>query len=144
MGIIYTPNILKHWFTDSLYDTPTFQKLWHVIDFIFFSNFYTSMAKQTPAMLPIMGEEAVVTNFAFLLIWNFVLLVTPDITPVLSNNDAIKSLSAVRYFFKKKLQEEASLCPHEKPSIKHFLLQQESKQTKASLKNCVCLCLLPR
>ena len=27
MGIIYTPNILKHWFRDSLYDTPTFQKL---------------------------------------------------------------------------------------------------------------------
>ena len=25
MGIIYTPNILKHWFTDGLYDTPTFQ-----------------------------------------------------------------------------------------------------------------------
>ena len=63
MGIIYTPNILKHWFTDSLYDTPTFQKLWHVIDFIFFRNFYTSMAKQT---------LAVVTKFPFLLIWNFV------------------------------------------------------------------------
>ena len=30
MGIIYTPNILKHWFTDSLHDTQTFQKLWHV------------------------------------------------------------------------------------------------------------------
>ena len=28
MGLIYTPNILKHWFTDSLYDTSTFQKLW--------------------------------------------------------------------------------------------------------------------
>ena len=27
MGIIYTPNILKQWFTDGLYDTPTFQKL---------------------------------------------------------------------------------------------------------------------
>ena len=26
---------------------------------------------------------------------------------------------------------------HEKLSFKHFLLQQESKQTKASLKNCV-------
>ena len=72
MGIIYTPNILKHWFTDSLYDTPTFQKLWHVIDFIFFSYFYTSVAKQTPAMIPMMGEEAVVTKFAFLLIWNLV------------------------------------------------------------------------
>ena len=71
MGIIYTPNILKHWFTDSLYDTPTFQKLWHVIDFIFFSYFYTSVAKQTPAMIPMIGEEAVVTKFAFLLIWNF-------------------------------------------------------------------------
>ena len=30
MGIIYTPIILKHWFTDSLHDTQTFQKLWHV------------------------------------------------------------------------------------------------------------------
>ena len=29
------------------------------------------MAKQTPAMIPMMGEEAVVTKFAFLLIWNF-------------------------------------------------------------------------
>ena len=27
MGIIYTPNILNQWFTVSLYDTPTFQKL---------------------------------------------------------------------------------------------------------------------
>ena len=72
MGIIYTPNILKYSFIDSLYDTPTFQKLWHVIDFIFFRNFYTSMAKQTPAMIPMMGEEAVVTKFAFLLIWNLV------------------------------------------------------------------------
>ena len=71
-GIIYTPNILNHWFTNSLYDTPTFQKFWHVIYFIFFRNFYTSMAKQTPVMIPMMGEEAVVTKFAFLLIWNFV------------------------------------------------------------------------
>ena len=76
MGIIYTPNILKHWFTDSLYDTPTFEKLWHVIDFIFFRDFYTSMAKQTPAMIPVMGEQAVVTKFAFLLIQNFVLNLT--------------------------------------------------------------------
>ena len=58
MGIIYTPNILNHWFTDSLYDTPNFQKLWYVIDFIFFRNFYTSMAKWTPAMTPMMGEES--------------------------------------------------------------------------------------
>ena len=72
MGIIFIPNILKYWVTDSLYNTPSFQKLWHVIDFIFFRNFYTSMAKQTPAMIPMMGEEAVVTKFAFLLIWNFV------------------------------------------------------------------------
>ena len=27
MGIIYKPNVLKHWSTDSLYYTPTFQKL---------------------------------------------------------------------------------------------------------------------
>ena len=33
---------------------------------------------------------------------------------------------------------------HEKLSFKHFLLQQESKQTKASLKNCVYLRLLPK
>ena len=63
MGIIYTPNILNHWFTDSLYDTPTFQKLWYVIDF---KNFHTSMAKQTPAMIRMMTEEAVVTKFVFL------------------------------------------------------------------------------
>ena len=73
MVIIYIPKILKHWFTGSLYDTPTFQKLWHVIDFIFFRNLYTSMAKQTPAIIPMMGEETVVTKFAFLLIWNFVI-----------------------------------------------------------------------
>ena len=72
MEIIYKPNILKHWFPDSLYETPTFQKLWHVIDFIFFRNFYASIAKQTLAMTPMMGEEAFVTKFAFLLIWNFV------------------------------------------------------------------------
>ena len=51
MGTIYTPNTRKHWFTDSLYDTPTFRKLWHGIDFIYFRHFYTSMAKQTPAMI---------------------------------------------------------------------------------------------
>ena len=72
MKIIYTPNFLKHWLTDSQYDTPTFQKFWNVIDFIFFSSFYTSMAKQTPDMIAMMREEAVVTKFAFLLIWNFV------------------------------------------------------------------------
>ena len=32
---------------------------------------------------------------------------------------------------------------HEKLPIKHFLLQQESKQKKASLKNCLYLWLLP-
>ena len=66
MGMIYTPNILKYSFIDSLYDTPTFQKLWHVIDFIYFRNFYTSMAKKTPAMIPMMGKEAVVIKFTFL------------------------------------------------------------------------------
>ena len=65
-GIIYTPNILKHWFTDGLYDTPTFQKLWHVIDFIYFRKFYTSMAKKIPAMISMIGKEAAVTKFAFL------------------------------------------------------------------------------
>ena len=68
MGIIDTPNILKHWFTDSLYDTLTFQKLSHVIDFIYFRNLYTSITKETPAMMPMMGKEAVVTKFTFLLI----------------------------------------------------------------------------
>ena len=63
MGIINTQNILKHWLTDNLYDTPTFQKLWRVIDFIYFRNFYTSMTKQTPAMIPVMEKEAVVTKF---------------------------------------------------------------------------------
>ena len=72
MRITYTPNILNHWFTGSLYDTKTFQKLWHLIDFIFFRTFNTLMARQTPAMIPMMGEEAVVTKFAFLLIWNLV------------------------------------------------------------------------
>ena len=72
MGIIYIPNILKHWFTDSLYDSPNIQMLWHVIDSIYFSNFSTSIAKQTPAMIPMMGKEAVFTQFAFLPIWNFV------------------------------------------------------------------------
>ena len=74
----------------------------------------------------------------------FLLLVTPDILPVTGNNDAIKRLSSVRYFSYKKLQEGASLCPHEKLPIKHFLLEQESKQTQASLKNCVYLWLLPK
>ena len=31
------------------------------------------MAKQNPAMIPVMGEEAVVPEFVFLMIWNFVL-----------------------------------------------------------------------
>ena len=73
MGIINIPNILKHWFTDNLYDTPTFQKLWDVIDFIYFRNFYTSITTQTPAMMPMMGKEAVVNKFTFLLIWNFII-----------------------------------------------------------------------
>ena len=68
MGIIYKSTILKQWFTDGLYDTPTFQKLFHVIDFIYVRTFYISMAKKTPAMIPMMGEETVVKNFAFLLI----------------------------------------------------------------------------
>ena len=78
-------------------------------------------------------KEPIFTNYFFLL------LVTPDIPPVSGNNDAIKRLPFVSYFSLKKLQEGASLCPHEKLPIKHFLLQQESKQTKASLKNCAYL-----
>ena len=31
------------------------------------------MAKQNPAMISVMGEEAVVPEFVFLMIWNFVL-----------------------------------------------------------------------
>ena len=73
MGIIYTPNILKHCYIDSLYDTPTFQKLWHVIDLIYFRNVYISMAKQAPAVMPIMGKEAIFTKVPFSLIWNFVI-----------------------------------------------------------------------
>ena len=84
-------------------------------------------------------KEPLFTNNFF-----FLLLIAPDITPVSSKNDAIKRLSSVRYCSYKKLQEGASLCPHEKFPIKHFLLQQESKQTKANLKNCVYLWLLPK
>ena len=73
----------------------------------------------------------------------FLLLVTPDIPPVSGNNNAIKRLSSVRYFSQKKLQGGASICPHEKLPIK-YLLQQESKQTRASLKNCVYLWILPK
>ena len=186
------------------------------------------MAKQTPAMIPMMGKEAVVTKFTFLymklchklyypkkqlsvgksfallkcqlhfkqyiktkrvcfeiklykltssngttLIFSvnsrkrmfhnggenrdvtsrrnpfsptisFLLLITPDIPRVLGSNYAIKRLSSVRYFFKRKLQEGASLCPHEKVPIKHFLLQQGSKQTRFSLRNHVYLSLFPK
>ena len=34
-----------------------------VIDFTYLRNFYSSMAKQTPALIPMMGKEAVVTKF---------------------------------------------------------------------------------
>ena len=69
MGSIYRPNILKHRFTDSLHDTPNFQKLWHVIDFIYFRGFYAPVTKQTPAAILMMGKEAAVTKFVFLLTW---------------------------------------------------------------------------
>ena len=78
-------------------------------------------------------EERLFTKYFFLL------LVTPGIPPVSGNNDAIKRLSSVRYFSQKKLQGGASMCSHEKLPIK-----QESKQAKASLKNCVYLWLLPK
>ena len=51
----------------------------------------------------------------------FLLLVTPDIAPVSGNNDALKRLSSFRYFSSKKLQEGASLSPHEKLSIKYCI-----------------------
>ena len=82
--------------------------------------------------------------FHFLTIFFFLLLVTPDILPISGNNDAIKKSSSIRYFSLKKLQEGASLCPHEKLYMKHFLLQEKLKQAKASLKNCVYVWLLPK
>ena len=72
MEIIYKPNILKHRSTYSLYYTPTFQKLWHVINFIYFMSFYISTVKQITAMIPVIEEKAVVNKFLLLLIWNFV------------------------------------------------------------------------
>ena len=36
-----------------------------MIDFIYFRNFYTSTAKQTLAMTPMIEKEAVVTKFPF-------------------------------------------------------------------------------
>ena len=45
-----------------------FKKLGHVVDFIYFRNFYTSMAKQTPDLISMIGKEAVVTKFAFSLV----------------------------------------------------------------------------
>ena len=35
---------------------------------IVFTSPYTSMAKQTPDLIPMIGKEAVVTKFAFLLV----------------------------------------------------------------------------
>ena len=69
------------------------------------------MAKQTPAMIPMMGEEAVVTkgfvvNFVICQHqkeplfpqYFFPLMVTRGIPPVSRNNDTIKRLSYVKYF----------------------------------------------
>ena len=43
MGIIYKANILIYRSAYSLYYTPTLENLWHVIDFIYFMGFYTSV-----------------------------------------------------------------------------------------------------
>ena len=69
MGIIYKPNTLVHW-AYSLYYILTFQKLWHVIDFIYFRRFYISVAKQI-RIIPMMEKKAVVTKFSLLLKRNF-------------------------------------------------------------------------
>ena len=37
-----------------------------MVDFIYFRNVYTLMAKETPAMIPMMGKETVGTKFALL------------------------------------------------------------------------------
>ena len=39
MKIIWKQNILTQWSTDSLYCTTTFKKLWHVMDFIYYTSF---------------------------------------------------------------------------------------------------------
>ena len=65
MGIIYTPNILKHWFRDSMYDTPAFQKCDR---FHFIQEFLLFNGKANSSFDPKDGKEAVVTKFAFLVI----------------------------------------------------------------------------
>ena len=110
MGITYTPNILSPWLTGNLNDTLTFQKLWHVIDFIFFRNIYTSMAKQTPAMIPMMGEETVVTKLAILLIWSFVVNFTIlKSSWVLTNHLCYLNVIFITCYPKKQLSVDKSL-----------------------------------
>ena len=69
MEIICKAKILMHQSTDSLYYSPTFQKVWHLIDYIYFRSFYTSITNQLPAMIPMMAKEAVVTKCSLLLLW---------------------------------------------------------------------------
>ena len=71
-----TEATLKQLSIYSLQYTTTFQKLWHVIDFFYFRSFYTLMIKQIPAMIPMIGGEAVITKFVLLLIWNFIVKLT--------------------------------------------------------------------
>ena len=68
MEVTYKPNVLTHWSeTDSLYYTPIYQKLWHMIDFIYFRNFCTSMAMQVPAIIPMMAKELLPLSMLFYL-----------------------------------------------------------------------------
>ena len=56
-------------------------------------------------------------------------------------NICVYRLSSVRYFSSKKVQEGDSLRTHEKLPVS-IVLQQESKQTKSNLKNCVYMWIL--
>ena len=57
MGIIYKPNILKHSFTDSLYDAPTFQKVWHFLHFHFLQEFLHFNGKANSSYDPSDGRR---------------------------------------------------------------------------------------
>ena len=66
MGIISKPNILKQWST--LYYTPTFLKVmicdrFRLLQEFLHFKFNTNFTLQIPAIVPMMGEEAVVTKF---------------------------------------------------------------------------------
>ena len=71
------------------------------------------------------------------------LLVTSDIPPVSGNSNAIKRLSSVRYFPQRSYREELVYVLM-RNLLLNVALQQESKQTKISLKSFVYMRLLPK